>query len=97
VAWSVLVPTVLSRRTILQLRGARIAAAFLCAISTVTVGLLFSFPPHGGRVPVRYTWDWPIYAVFAVSLVGIVLSLRLGGSVSEIKVATGSSKGQAVH
>ena len=34
VAWLVLVPTVLSRRTITQLRGARVAAAFLVAHPT---------------------------------------------------------------
>jgi hypothetical protein len=35
--------------------------------------------------------------VLAVAVVGVVASLRLGGSVAEIKVKTGSSKGQAVH
>lgn len=97
VAFGVLVPTVLSRRTILQLRGARVAAAFLCAVPAITVAVLLSNPPQGGRIPVRYTWDWPIWAVLAVAVIGIVASLRLGGSIAEIKVKTGSSKGQAVH
>jgi hypothetical protein len=79
------------------MRGARVAAAFLCAISTMTIAMLLLNPPHGGRIPVRYTWEWPMFAALVVSVVGILLSLRLGGSVTEIKVATGSSKGQAVH
>ena len=70
VGWTVLIPTVLSRRNIAQLRGARVAAAFLSAIPAVAVAILLSKPPHGGIVPVRYTWDWPIYAMLAVSLVG---------------------------
>jgi hypothetical protein len=97
VAFGVLVPTVLSRRSILQMRGARVAAAFLCAVPAMTVAILLLNPPQGGRIPVRYTWDWPIWAVLALSLVGIVGSLRLGGSVTVIKVATGSSKGQPTH
>src|SRR5262249_40166158 len=40
VAWAVLVPTVLSRRSIVQMRGARFAAAFLSAIPALTVSIL---------------------------------------------------------
>ena len=95
--WSVLVPTVLSRRSIAQLRGARVAAAFLSAIPAVAVGILLSKPPHGGLVPVRYTWDWPIYAMLAVSLAAIAVAVRLGGRVDDIKVTRGSSVGQHLH
>jgi hypothetical protein len=97
VGWTVLIPTVLSRRNIIQLRGARVAAAFLAAIPAVAVTILLSKPPHGGIVPVRYTWDWPIYAMLGVSLVAIAVAVRLGGRVDDIKVARGTSKGQHVH
>lgn len=97
VGWSVLIPTVLTRRTIAHLRGARVAAAFLSAIPAVAVGILLSKPPHGGRIPVRYTWDWPIYAVLAVSLVAVLVSVRLGGPIDDIRVSRGTSKGQPVH
>lgn len=97
VGWSVLVPTVLSRRTIAHMRGARVAAAFLSAIPAVSVGILLAKPPRGGIIPVRYTWDWPIYAVLAVSIVAILVSLRLGGRVDDIAVGRGTSKGQPVH
>jgi hypothetical protein len=97
-AWVVLVPTVLSRRSILQMRGARVAAAFLSAIPGVAIGVLLSKPPHGGIVPVRYTWDWPIYATLAVSIVGTIISIFwLGGSMRDIDVRRGSSKGQPLH
>ena len=97
VGWSVLIPTVLSRRSIAQLRGARVAAAFLSAIPAVAVGILLAKPPHGGLIPVRYTWDWPIYAMLATSLVAVAVAVRLGGRVDDIKVARGTSKGQHVH
>lgn len=98
VGWSVLIPTVLSRRSIAQLRGARVAAAGLAAAPAVAIAVLLSFPPHGKHgVPLRYTWDWPFWAMLAVSLAAIFVSLRLGGRVDDIKVSRGSSKGQPVH
>ena len=97
VGWTVLIPTVLSRRTIAQLRGARVAAAFLSAIPAVAVAILLLKPPHGGIVPVRYSWDWPIYGMLAVALTAIVFALRLGGRADDIKVSRGTSQGQHLH
>lgn len=96
-AWVVLVPTVASRRSIAQLRGARVAAAFLSAIPGVAVGVLLAKPPRGGLVPVRYTWEWPIYATLALAFVAVAVAVRLGGRVDDIAVKKGSSKGQVVH
>ena len=96
--WSVLIPTVMSRRTIAQLRGARVAAAGLAAAPSVAIAVLLAFPPHGVRgIPVRYAWDWAFWAMLAVSLAAVVVSLRLGGSVDDIKVSRGTSRGQHVH
>lgn len=98
VGWSVLIPTVLSRRNIAQLRGARVAAAGLAAAPAVAIAVLLLFPPHGKHgVPLRYTWDWPFWAMLAVSVAAVLVSLRLGGRIDDIKVSRGSSKGQHVH
>jgi hypothetical protein len=97
VAWIVLIPTVLSRRTIVQLRGARVAAAFLSAIPAVAIAVLLARPPRSALIPVRYTWDWPFWAMLVVSVVAVGFAIRLGGRVDEIAVARGSSKGQPVH
>lgn len=97
VGWTVLIPTVLSRRTTAKLRGARVAAMFLSAIPAIAVAILLAKPPRGGLVPVRYTWDWPIYAVLAISLVAMAIATRLGGRVDDITVTRGSSRGQHLH
>jgi hypothetical protein len=97
VAWVVLAPTVGSRRTIAQLRGARVAAAFLAAVPAVTAFILLAFPPHGGLVPLRFSWAWPIWATAAASVVALGWAVRLGGRIDDIKVAHGSSRGQALH
>lgn len=96
-AWCVLVPVTLSRRSIAQMRGARVAAAFLSAFPGISAAILLLKPPHGALFKIVYAFQWPIYSTLAVSLVAIVLSLRLGGSARDIKVARGSSVGQHLH
>jgi hypothetical protein len=101
-AWSVLVPTILSRRTIAKMRGARVAAAFLSAVPIVAVANLLLHPPTGVIVggfviASKITWQWPIYATLAVALAALVMSVRFGGRIDDIKVSRGTSKGQHLH
>jgi len=97
VAWTVLVPTVLSRRSIVQMVGARVAAAFLCAIPGISAAILLLRPPHGTLFTVKFTYGWPLFGTLLLSLVGVVLALRLGGRRDDIQVKRGSSKGQTLH
>jgi hypothetical protein len=97
VAWTVLIPTVLSRRSITKMRGARIAAAFLAAIPAISVGILLAKPPHGAFFKVQFAFGLPLYATLALSLVGVVTALRFGGPTDDIKVSRGSSRGQTLH
>jgi hypothetical protein len=97
VAWVVLVPTVASRRTIAQLRGARFAAGFLSLVPAVTAGILAVFPPHGGLLPVRFVYGWPMWATILLSLVATVVGVRLGGRLDVVSVSTGSSAGHTLH
>ncbi len=98
VAWFVLLPIVLSRRSIVQMRGARVAAAFLAAIPAATAALLLARPPHGVHgVPLRFTFVWGMYATFAVSLVAVALAFFFGGRLDDIRVKRGTSAGQVVH
>jgi hypothetical protein len=97
VAWLVLVPTVLSRRNIAQLRGARVAAAFLALVPAMTAAILLAFPLRNSVVHVRFTYDWALYATLGVSLVAAFFGARLGGRVDDIRVARGTSAGQLLH
>lgn len=98
VAWFILVPTVLSRRTILEMRGARVAAAFLAAVPGATVGILLARPPHGAHgVPVRFTFAPALYGTLALSLIALGVSLFFGGRLDDIRLRRGSSAGQLVH
>lgn len=96
-AWVVLVPTVLSRESIAQLRGARLVATFLSAVPTITVAILLARSPHSGLIPVRYAWMWPMYATVLVSAISALVSVRLGGPIDDVKVARGTSRGHTLH
>ncbi len=96
-AWVVLVPTVLSRESIGQLRGARVVATFLSAIPAITVAILLARSPHRELVPVRFAWGWPTYATLFVSLAAVGVSLRLGGPIDDVRVTRGTSSGEMLH
>ncbi len=98
VAWFILVPTVLSRRSIFQLRGARVAAAFLAAVPGTTVAVLLARPPHGAHgVPVHFTFGAGLYATLGLSIAALGAAMLLGGRADDIRVRRGSSAGQLVH
>jgi hypothetical protein len=98
VAWVVLVPTVASRRSIVQLRGARVAAPFLGAIPGLTAAILLAIPPpKPAYFSVTYDYLWPIYATLALSALAILVGVRLGGRVDVLVAKTGDSVGQTLH
>ncbi len=99
VAWSVLVPTVLSRRTIRQMRGARVARR-------VPRGRARDHrrrapgprPPHGGHgVPLRFTFAPALYATLGLSVVAFIVAALFGGRPDDIRLRRGSSAGHLVH
>lgn len=98
VAWFILVPTVLSRRSILQMRGARVAVGFLGAVPGTTVAVLLARPPHGAHgVPVHFTFAPALYATLGLSIVALAVAALLGGRADDIRLRRGSSAGQLVH
>lgn len=97
VGWFVLVPTVVSRRTIAQMRGARVAAAFLSATSLVSCAILLLFPPHGRFYKPHFVYEPAFFLTMLVSAFAVALSFKLGGRVEDIAVARGSATGETLH
>jgi hypothetical protein len=89
VAWFVLLPMTVTRRTIDQMRGARVAAAFLSFVPVLTCSILWFFPPHARFIPIRFEWAWGLYATWALGLAATVTSLRFGGKWSESQPSEG--------
>jgi hypothetical protein len=96
-AWMVLVPTVLTRRSIFQMRGARLAVAFLASVPATTVGIFLAFPQRSAVIPLRYSYGWPFWGTLALSILGVFFASRLGGRLDDIPVRRGTSVGQHVH
>jgi len=95
VAWFILFPMTMSRRSIDQLRGARVAAAFLSFIPVITTSILWLLPPHARYVPIRFVWGWGLYATWTLGMIATIVSIRLGGRIDDIRVSRGSLAGRA--
>ena len=94
-SWMVLLPVVLSRRSIFKMQGAR-AAAFLMSLFPAATVLMLYFKPRPSWVylTVRYEFLPAFWVTLALSVVAVVLSLRFGGSsrVITTQVASPSAK-----
>jgi hypothetical protein len=97
VAWFVLAPTVVSRRSIMQMRGARVAACFLGSVPGATAMILLVRPPHAHGIPVRFAFQGGLYATLGLSAAAVLLGLFFGGRLDDIRVERGTSRGQVVH
>ncbi|MEZ4297025.1 MAG: hypothetical protein R3B70_18815 [Polyangiaceae bacterium] len=85
VAYLVMIPLVLSRRSVHAMRGARVAVAFLAGVSVVTVAVRLLFVPQGSALrPVRYEWGWGLYACGAVAVLAVLAGLRFGGGLEKL-------------
>jgi hypothetical protein len=97
VAWMVLVPTVLSRRSLAQMYGARVAAAFLAAIPGLEVLILKFFPPRTLYFTLGFDFTWAFWGTLVVSVIAIFFAVRLGGKMEDVEVRRGTSTGHIVH
>ncbi len=98
VAWFVMIPLVLTRRTIMKMRGVRIITVLFAAMTLGEVIMLWSLPPQGHRlVPVDFTWGWGLYASFLVSALGVYFGARFGGKLDDLKAAPWQSDDGSIH
>jgi hypothetical protein len=85
VGWLVMLPLVLSRRTVYKMRGVRIITATFAAITVVETAQLLLMPPGGGRYrPLEYTWGHGLYLSLALGLLGVLFAARFGGRIDDI-------------
>src|SRR5262245_6839063 len=75
VAWFVMIPLGLSRRSIYKMRGARVAVGFLAGIVLTTVGVRIGFTPRSSPLrPVHFEWAWGLYASGLLGLAALAAS-----------------------
>lgn len=84
-AFFVMIPLVLTRRSIYKMRGARVAVAFLAAVALTAFALRVSFTPASSLLrPVRFTWGYGLYATGAAALLALIVAARFGGPLDDI-------------
>lgn len=98
VSWFVLVPLVLSRRSIHAMRGARFAVGLMALIVVMTVVMRVVVVPKSSRfLPVRYEWSYGLWCTLALGLVALVLAIRFGGSLIDLPTAQARRRDETVH
>jgi hypothetical protein len=85
VGYFILIPLLVTRRTIFQLRGVRAIAIAFTGMTLIEVFFVFVNPPRGSEyVPVEYSWSWGLYASAVVSALAVAVAVRLGGRLDDI-------------
>jgi hypothetical protein len=98
VAFFVMIPLVLTRRSIYKMRGARVAVAFLSAVVLTTVAMRLSFTPPGTLLrPVRFTWGYGIYVTGAIALITLIAAARFGGRLDDLPTREQRRGNEVLH
>jgi hypothetical protein len=100
-AYFLLVPLVLSRRTVWAMRGARVICTAFSAMTLGEVAMLLLVPPaQHPLVTVLFEFEWGLYASGVVSVAATAFAVRLGGRLDDMRdlgPAPETSAGQPVH
>jgi hypothetical protein len=96
--WFTMLPLVVSRRTIRQMRGARVAVAFLAAMVLLTVATRMAIAPTPHPlIPLRYHWGWGMYAAGFLSVLAIAMATRFGGSTTDMETKQQRPRDETLH
>lgn len=86
IGWFLLVPLLLSRRTVADLRGVRVIAATFSAMTLGEAAMLLLRPPaEHGYVSYGLEYTWGLYASAVVSAAAIAVAVRLGGRLEDLR------------
>jgi hypothetical protein len=83
-AWLVMIPLVITRRTIARMRGVRVVTVMFAAMTLTEALMLWLMPPHRGLVPLELRFRYGLYVSGAISLAGMVVAARFGGSLDNL-------------
>jgi hypothetical protein len=83
-AWLVLIPLVLTRRTIARMRGVRIVTIMFAAMTFTECLMLWLLPPRRGITPLELHFRYGLFVSGAISLLGMAVAARFGGSLDNL-------------
>lgn len=83
-AWLVLIPLVLTRRTISRMRGVRVVTMLFAAMTFTEVLMLWLVPPRRGLMPLELEFRYGLFLSGAISLAAVAVAARFGGSLDNL-------------
>lgn len=83
-AWLVMIPLVLTRRTISRMRGVRIVTVMFAAMTLMEVLMLWLLPPRRGMTPLELHFRYGLFLSGAISLAAMLVAARFGGSLGKL-------------
>jgi hypothetical protein len=83
-AWLVMIPLVLTRRTIARMRGVRIVTVMFASMTLIEAFMLWFLPPRRGMAPLELHFRYGLFLSGAISLVGMLVAARFGGSLDNL-------------
>jgi hypothetical protein len=111
-AWLVMMPLVITRRTIARMRGVRIVTVMFAAMTLSETLMLWLMPPRRGLAPLELHFRYGLFLSGAISLTAMAVAARFGGRLdnlpkflldarhapeTERPTANESSHGQTLH
>jgi hypothetical protein len=83
-AWLVMIPLVLTRRTIARMRGVRVVTVLFAAMTFTEALMLWLLPPRRGVAPLELHFRYGLFLSAAISLLGVAVAARFGGSLDNL-------------
>jgi hypothetical protein len=84
IGWFILIPLLLTRRTIVAMRGVRMISAVFASMTALEVLVFVNMTAsRQNQVLVQFAWLWGIWVSSFVSATGTCAALTLGGSLPE--------------
>ena len=83
-AWLVMIPLVITRRTIARMRGVRVVTVLFAAMTLSETMMLWLLPPRRGLTPLELHFRYGLFLSASISLVAMVVAARFGGSLDNL-------------
>jgi hypothetical protein len=83
-AWLVMIPLVITRRTIARMRGVRIVTVMFAAMTLCEVLMLWLLPPRRGLTPLELHFRYGLFVSGAISIAAMLVAARFGGSLDNL-------------
>ncbi len=84
VGWFILIPLVITRRSIAAMRGVRMIAAIFASLTATEVLVFVNITSsRQNQVIVQFAWEWGIWVSCFLSALGACMAVTFGGALPE--------------